>query len=658
MSLPTAVADRDIATPVSAAHHSTFRPDIEGMRAISVIAVVIFHAFPKHLPGGFIGVDVFFVISGFLITQLLLREIETTGSFSLAEFWARRIRRILPAATLVLCAVAALALVVPGIDPRIVGRQITAAALFYFNWRQAAQGVDYLAADERDNPVLHYWSLSVEEQFYLVWPLILAAGVWLMARRAQWRITTWLPLIALPILALSFVLCLETMSASRSLAFFSTFTRGWQLLAGALVTVALMRLPAPKPIVANILGLGAIGLLAAGFVGITESVPYPGYAALVPTVAAALLIYSGAYWSATRPAPVRSALSVAPLKYIGRISFSWYLWHWPLLAFVWLAYDAASLSTWAAIAVSFLLAAATYRFIECPLRFSKRLQGSRRLTYAFGACLLVAGIGTGLGMRFLAPDKVHIGNGVMMSREAIKRDRPAIYSDRCLLRFDDIAYDACAYGDTGGARTVVLFGDSHAGNWFTPLDLAAQQQGWKLLVRIKASCSPVDVPMQRTDGTPYSECATWRENVLAELAASKPQLIIVGSASNGYPVAREAAILDRLAAIAPIVVMRDTPVLPEAPDRCLDRVADPAECAWPMDGLMQPRTYPQVAADALPKNARVVDLNDRICPEGLCRAVLDGRPVTFDPHHLSATFSATLTDAFDALLAEAAGQRE
>ncbi len=295
--------------------------------------------------------------------------------------------------------------------------------------------------------------------------------------------------VAVLMLAGSFALCLDTVATNRSLAFFSTFTRCWQLLTGALVALAVMSSATVRPLLANALGLAAAVVLLGSTVTISEAVPYPGFAALAPTGAAALLIYSGA---SSRPTLVGFALSLRPLKYVGRLSYSWYLWHWPLLVFAGLTSGIGH--TLAAIALSFLLAAATYHFIECPVRFSARLKSSPRLTYALGASLVALAVGTGLAMKHFAPDKVDIGNGILLSRDAIKSDRPIIYRDRCLLRFDDIAYAPCVYGTAAGDRTVVLLGDSHAGNWFSPLDAAARELGWRLLVRIKASCRPIDGP--------------------------------------------------------------------------------------------------------------------------------------------------------------------
>ena len=622
-------------------HHATFRPDIEGLRGVSVIAVVLYHAFPTAVPGGFVGVDVFFVISGFLITQLLLRELEATGGIDLVEFWARRIRRILPAATFVLCAVALIALCTPSIDGRLLGRHIIAAALFYYNWRQPAEGVDYLALDDRDNPLLHYWSLAVEEQFYLVWPvLLLALASFAAAKRDSRRVVFAITAL---LAMMSFGIALHLTWSAPSFAFFGTTSRAWQLLAGALVAMAATRLPRAP---ASMLVAASGAALLASFYCISDATPYPGLAALVPTAAAATLLYCGAHVT-----NATAWLAWPSLRLVGRVSFSWYLWHWPLIVLL----GTTPLGLCAAIALSFLAAVATYHLIEQPARVSLVLRQSPYATYRFGALLLAVGVGAGFGMKHLAPDGVHIGGGVFVSATSIKWDRPAIFKDRCLLRHDDVAYGACAYGAAGGGQTVVLFGDSHAGNWFSGLEQAAGTLGWRLLVRVKAACHPVEAVQMRIDGREreYGECAAWRRNVLQELATIKPSLIVVASSVHSFPAASEHTVLERLSAIAPTIAMRDTPGLPLTTAACLRRASNPSDCTWRLSRLLSPHSYPKTRPADLPSGVRIVDLNHRVCPQDRCSAVTGGHVLMFDDHHFSNSFSVTLADEFEMLLRDA-----
>ena len=439
----------------------TFRADIEGLRAVCVIAVVVYHAFPGWLRGEFIGVDIFFVISGYLITGLLLEEIQQTGRVQVLRFWGRRIRRILPAATFVLCCIAALALLFPALDTRALSRHILAAAFFFHNIRQGWEAVDYLGAAHDDNPLLHYWSLSVEEQFYAVWPLVMVGACFLFRRETRQH--TFIVLIAALWLA-SFAYSVHLTRTSPVWAFFDPFSRSWQLLSGALLAAAGPLLRKPGSRLSGALGTLCLAVLVACFAVISNHQPYPGLVAAVPTLAATLLIYV----NAGRQTGAAALLAHPALRYIGRISFSWYLWHWPLLVFGRMAFGDLFAVQAGMIALSFLLAALTYRFVEQPVRHGAIFTRALIPTYALGAGLIGAGATAGVAMRHLVPDGVHLGGGVYVSARAIRQDRPVIYADRCLRRFPDVDYPACAYGAPSGPRTVVLFGNSHAGNWFVP----------------------------------------------------------------------------------------------------------------------------------------------------------------------------------------------
>lgn len=640
------------AAAPGAVAHGDFRDDIEGLRGVAVGSVVAFHAFPSALPGGFIGVDVFFVISGFLITRLLLREAERTGGIDLAAFWARRVRRILPAATLVLCAVAVLALAVPAVDARLLGRHIVAAALFYYNWRQAGEAVNYLASDDRENVLLHYWSLAVEEQFYLVWPLLVAAFVVWTRRRGRSAIS-WRPLgVLVALLALvTLATCVLVTRASEPLGFFATYSRAWQLLAGALVAVLTLHGPLMRGAASGLVATAAMTALLASFWGISRALPYPGLVAVVPTSAAALLIASGAGGSW-----VAKGLAVAPLRYVGRISYSWYLWHWPLIAFAGIVLGEDAMGPWAAIAVSFVMASAAYHLIETPLRFNAKLGASKRLTLAFGAVLVGVGVGVGLLLKQLAQDAVPLGQGRVASRSSIEGDRARIYREGCLLRLAEVEQTACIYGAADGRRTVVLIGDSHAANWFPPLDAAAQKLGWRLVVRAKAACPPVEGQVLR-GGKPYRECMQWLPKALAEIEALHPDLVIAASIGRHDNPDGERTALARLAAASgSMVVMRSTPSLPEPPASCLRRTQKPEACTWRLSQLKGEGSFPLTPVSDLPGRVTVLDVLDRVCPQGVCRAVVDGQVLASDTTHLTRGFAMTLTDVFEKLLGEAASR--
>ncbi len=307
---------------------SGFRPDIEGLRAVSVLLVLVYHAGVARVKGGFVGVDVFFVISGFLITGLLVRELESTGRISLLGFYARRAKRLLPATALVLVATAAATWAfLPLTDRATFATDIFSAAFYVVNWRLADRSVDYLAEDVGPSPVQHFWSLAVEEQFYIVWPLLLALAAWIFGRRGgvgRTRLAFALAFVAVP----SFVWSLRLTSRDSATAFFVTTTRLWELAVGAAVAIGERRWSAlSRPVAVGLGWAGLVAIACSAFL-FREGARWPGFGALLPTLGAAAVIVAG---HVPTTAGAARFLSLSPMVWIGGLSYSLYLWHWPLL---------------------------------------------------------------------------------------------------------------------------------------------------------------------------------------------------------------------------------------------------------------------------------------------------------------------------------------
>ena len=568
-----------------------FRPDVEGLRAIAIVAVVGYHAGLPFLPGGFVGVDVFFVISGFLITGLLVSEVARTGHVSLARFWARRARRLLPAATLVLALTALVAFVViPVVDHEVVGLDIVAAAFYVSNVRFAAQATSYLTEDATPSPALHFWSLGVEEQFYVVWPLLILALVWLLVRRRRASGQSVSPAslaIALASLgAVSFVLSLWLTARVQPWAFFGMPTRAWEFAIGGLLAiggVALARLPLAVRAASG--WIGAL-LLVGSIVLITGDVQFPGWAAVPPVVGTALVILAGTRSDEVVPARgVPAVLSTWPMRAVGRLSYSWYLWHWPVLILTGAALGVLSVPVKVALVLLALVPAAiAYRFVEEPVRHNPRLVAVPSRALRLGAALSVGAAVCGLLLAWLpgggsfatvavaapvegergpapaatpttsepssepsasssasaAPSKTPKpspsatvirwpAGDLTPDPTSARDDLPKIYGNGCHLERGGTAPgDGCAFGDTGSATTVVLVGDSHAASWFPALERLATQNKWRLLAWTKSGCPAPDVTIfQRKLARPYDECDTWRTTVLDRLTSSdKPALVV------------------------------------------------------------------------------------------------------------------------------------
>jgi peptidoglycan/LPS O-acetylase OafA/YrhL len=366
-----------------------FRGDVEGLRAIAILLVVLYHAKTRGIRGGYVGVDVFFVISGYLITRLLVRDGERHGRPSLARFWARRIRRILPAASVVVVATVVASYTWLGfIRGGAIAQDAEWTSVFLANFHLAHLGTDYLGAQQLTSPLQHYWSLAVEEQFYFAWPgivaLVMAAGAAATARRR-------LLVVLVPLTLASFVLSILYTSGDPIPAYFSPFARAWELAVGALVAVLepqLRRRMAGQPIWA--LAIGVLGLTAiiGSALAYTANTPFPGVAAALPVLGAAAVLIAG---TASAGAVATSRLlAIAPLQAIGRLSFGWYLWHWPVLIIATehsdgpLSYGTRLLLMLGALA----LAALSLFLIENPIRFSSLLARRLWVTYGFGAMVI------------------------------------------------------------------------------------------------------------------------------------------------------------------------------------------------------------------------------------------------------------------------------
>ena len=369
-----------------------FRPDIEGLRAVAVFAVVLYHAGVPGISGGYIGVDVFFVISGFLITGLLWREVTTTNTVRLVRFYGARARRLLPAAATVgiFTAIAA-AVVLPPLQARRVFLDGIASALYVGNYRFAMQGTDYLASDQPPSPFQHYWSLGVEEQFYLVWPVLIIGTAWLVGRARRGAASKAAPyavvlaLVAVASLAAA-VLWTRT---SPPWAFFSLPTRAWELAAGGLVALSIRQWRRLPLLPAAIAGWGGLALILLTCTQLGPGTPYPGTAALLPVLGTALVIGGGCVTGGIGPGRV---LCRPAMRAIGRVSYSWYLWHWPVLLLMppLLGAPAGLPARLAATVVSAGLAVITMHLVENPGRFAAPLRRSAKASLALGGAATAA----------------------------------------------------------------------------------------------------------------------------------------------------------------------------------------------------------------------------------------------------------------------------
>ncbi|WP_370289490.1 acyltransferase family protein [Nocardioides sp.] len=650
------------------------RSDIQGLRTIAVGAVVVNHADAAWLPGGYVGVDVFFVISGFLITSQLLRRIGAGGTAAsprrrwLRSFYAARIRRLLPMSALVLVAsVVAARLLLPPTQLPTVAQDAVATSLYASNLWFAHTGTDYLA-NPAPSLFQHYWSLALEEQFYLFWPLLLLAAVRIGRGR---RATAG---VMLAVVATSFALCVVLTDTSQPWAFFTLPARAWELAVGGLVALAAQPLSRRStPRARQLLGWAGLAGIAASVVLFSEDTTFPGTAVLLPVVSTAAVIAA----AVERGSVLGSILGHRVVQWVGDRSYSIYLWHWPVLILASMRWGPLSpLPLLGLLALTMLLSALSYRLVEQPLRRSPRLAGTPR-TFAFGGALtattLAAAAVLALTVGPLTSDRTappldtaevpaelpapsFVPRNLTPTLTGAADDLPATYADGCHLDFAATRPKRCVDG-TGAGLRVALVGDSHAAQWFPALRQIVAERGGRLLSLTKSSCPVYDVPIYNTAlKRPYRECDAWRPAALATVRSFAADVVVLAGFGAAYqdsasdPAAFAAAWqagIERTIRSLPrgtqVVVLGDTPRWPEPVNDCVARrLEDPAGCALPVDRLVRPSIVGAEERATAATGARYVDTVRWICGR-LCQPIAGNVLVYRDVSHITAAFASALT---------------
>ena len=489
--------------------------EIQGLRALAATLVLIFHA--KFVSGGFIGVDIFYVISGFLITGLLLKELEAKGKISLKAFYLRRSKRLLPASFLILFVTALFAwLVLPPISRGSIGRDLIATTFYISNYLFAWWQNDYQNLNATPSPFIHYWSLAVEEQFYVFWPLFIIGLAKLKSARKF--------LIGfLAVTIVTFALGVWLTIVAPIWAFYSLPTRAWELSIGALIAL----LPALRRQNSLLAILGITALIGSAL-SFNDSTPFPGVYALLPVLGTAALLSSIGAW----PQPLKWLATNRVSVWLGKISYPLYLWHWPVLVLP-IALFARELKLWeriVALLITVVLAEFTTRFVEEPLRLKKL--APRRVILST-AIAMVCALVVGLGIAQSTTSSILV-NGKQVTLASIEL-RPTPYEDGCHLNYHESVSPICEFGKIDSKKTVVLYGDSHAVQWFPALEKLAVEKGFKLITLTKSACPSIDVVRESVGAFKMNNCATWRENAIARIAKAKPDLIILSSFEHFVP---------------------------------------------------------------------------------------------------------------------------
>ncbi|MEY4607772.1 MAG: hypothetical protein RLY45_2532 [Actinomycetota bacterium] len=703
----------------------THRRDIEGLRALAVVAVLLFHFGVPGTSGGFVGVDVFFVISGFLITTLLVAERERDGAISVLRFYARRARRLLPISTVVVAttAIAASRLLDPTrLDD--IAAELRASALFAANLLFADRGTNYLTASLEPSPVLHFWSLAVEEQFYFIWPALIAA-VTASASRSQVRRRTAVAMCM--VIAASYCLSGLLTAGYPTWSYYGLHTRAWELGLGALLAAGaptVARVPAAVRAAAGWAGIAAVF----GSVVLLGSVDeFPGWIAMVPVAATVAVLASGessrdAAWG---PAAL---LRWRPLQYLGSRSYSLYLWHWPALVIAESHRGEPLPASWRVLLAGgvVLVAEAGYRIVEQPVRSSRWLAVRPATSVAIGGMLVVAAVGSSTAVAAYSPD---LRTGLVaeapllattttaaptttdgpvssstlpppttvpapppaltMDGEAApqavvdalaptalpdnvrppvldaKNDVPVIYDNGCHQYLSPRVRDDCVFGDPEGTVTVALWGDSHAAQWFTPLEQVATLRGWRLLSLTQGGCPYLDVAVYNFGASAeFTHCQPWRDEVRRYMREQSVDIVLVSQYHRLAEVESRESIgiewwqqllsplLDSLRSdgIEPIV-LGDTPRPDRSAPACAaENRSDVSPCAATLDDGRVNAIDDWIRDTTADRSVGYVEPTAWLCSGGICPIVIGDLLAYRDESHISNEAAAWLQPLLDALL--------
>ena len=620
----------------------TVRSDIQALRALAVLMVVLFHLWPNRLQGGFAGVDVFFVISGFLISSSLFGELADNGRIRLLEFWARRIRRLLPASLLVIAVTSITALiVVPAFTRQGFFGEAIASTVYFENWQLAASATNYFAGEP--SPYQHFWSLAVEEQFYLVWPLLLTA----LAAAFKRKITGTLKVVLGLVVALSFVYSLLVSYQQPDLAYFTTLGRAWEFGLGAAIALVGHRFRFTEA--------GKVLLSVAGFVTIlasalflNEGIPFPGWAALLPALGTVAVVLAG-----LQPLPewLSRLYAFKPIAFTGEISYSLYLWHWPLIILLpWATgYQPRAFELILLLVASYLVAYLSKRFVEDRFRAMPRLISRKpRLTFALAAATSAIILAFSLAGTGITTLEIASGQNQAPSLDRAKNDT-ADPNHKCMTDAESSDVKICKYGRIGADYRVLLVGDSHAAMHLGAWQWLAENGGFELNLSYKASCS-FNLE-DRSDSPRGQTCKQWNQKLQKRLEADKPYALVL---TSYYTAVRATEIEGRSdteavkgfkqawaplqARGATIVAIRDGVNMDKQMRDCWESaVYDASKCSMAQKNAFITDLAQKAASS--PPGALTVDFTDLYCQNSKCPAIIDGVYAFRDNSHISLALS-------------------
>lgn len=639
-----------------------FRPEIQGLRAIGSLLVAIYHIWIERVSGG---VDVFFVISGFLILGSLINQAENGRSIDLTQFATNLAIRLLPLALLVVAAILAMApLILPATRWHNVLIDAGASTVYLENWRLAFRAVNYLNREEALSPFQHYWAMSIQGQFYLIFGILLFIIVKYQSKFARAGVSSISVVAALLVVSLLYSIYFTNLR--QPFTYFDTFARVWEFALGGLLAQIVAR-PLASARLRLIMGwVGLSAVLSCGML-LDVSTGFPGYMALWPTTGACLVIYAGQTGSRFG---ADHLLSSTVFTYLGRISYALYLWHWPVLVFYLSYANVYHAGAWGGAAVlvtSFILAAFSTWLVEDLWRLNRQAGLGRNARVigaqlAIIAVMIVGGYGferraTASERRIAVPSKVYPGATVasrvhgaanaqiLPSGIWAHKDRPKNMTSKCHQTFSGTEASTCEFGDPNGAHLLIIVGGSHSAHWLTAMQGALRGEGWRIVTMTKSSCLfLLEGGSQVAD--PRQACAKWNQNAMAKILQLRPTVVFTTStrAQSGkekVPPSWQDTVGLLNQADIPVLAIRDTPWMNFDVAECVaTKGADAIDCRRARN-LMLAGENP---AQNLGRSDMIqhVDMSDQFCDDVWCYPVTGNVLMYFDKHHMTATYGKTI----------------
>ncbi|WP_087974062.1 acyltransferase family protein [Oceanobacillus rekensis] len=639
-----------------------FRLEIEGLRTVASILVAVYHIWLGNVSGG---VDVFFVVAGFLITISLLGRYEKNEKIDFSGFILRLIKRLFPAAFTVLFFTGiACILWLPEVRWDQTVQELIASALYFENWQLALNSVDYLAQSNEASPFQHFWAMSLQGQFYIIWPVLLLLTILIAKFVFKKRIRPVFLSMLIIVFIVSFIYSVFKTDVNQPWAYFDTFTRVWEFSIGGILALLIANIKLKKSFSFLLSWLGLIGLISCGII-LQVSTVFPGYAALWPVLSAIFILIAGDQGGKFS---AYGLLISKPLVNFGEISYGFYLWHWPILIFYFILTGnktASLIDGLLIILMSAILAYITSKFVEKPIRNRKSLNVKWRT--ALVAVLLAAPVLVlsgfwyhsiaeqqaelktminnedypGAAITAFANSDKEIAESVVPTPMQARNDQPALYSEGCHQEVGETEVIECIYGDTKNPDYIVaLVGGSHSAHWLPALQGFAEKENVEVRSYTKSGCRFSAEEFEAED------CTEWNRKLMEVIVDVQPDLVFTTAdvtaqqeVPEGYVENWE--ILKQHS--IPVFAVRDNPRLKfDVPSCVEEHGSDSLECAVEREEIL-PKEDPWSKLENPPDNVYYVDFTDRFCENQYCKSVVGNVLIYTDSHHITATYSSTLT---------------